>query len=127
MYLNIDGTSSVNGGIQSLQGLEAFVNLKWLRSSYNQITTVDLSVCPQLEYFYASNSGIVNLGLTNCSNLQTSRTIPDKSQPFPCFFVTDLLPLHRAYVHKTTPYENIPLSTAHELLLSRFGSKKSHQ
>lgn len=71
VYLNIDGTSSVNGGIQSLQGLEAFVNLKWLRSSYNQITTVDLSVCPQLEYFYASNSGIVNLGLTNCSNLQT--------------------------------------------------------
>ncbi|WP_264548163.1 T9SS type A sorting domain-containing protein [Flavobacterium sp. N2820] len=71
VYLNIDGTSSVNGGIQSLQGLEAFVNLKWLRSSYNQIITVDLSVCPQLEYFYASNSGIVNLGLTNCSNLQT--------------------------------------------------------
>jgi len=71
VYLNIDGTSSVNGGIQSFQGLEAFVNLKWLKSSYNQITTVDLSVCPQLEYFYASNSGIVNLGLTNCSNLQT--------------------------------------------------------
>lgn len=70
VYMNLDGTPTVNGGIQSLQGLEAFVNLKWLRSSYNQIATVDLSVCPQLEYYFATNAQISNLILTNCSNLE---------------------------------------------------------
>jgi hypothetical protein len=70
VYMNVDGTINANGGIQSLQGLEAFVNLKSLRSSYNQIATVDLSVCPQLEYYYATNAQISNLILTNCANLE---------------------------------------------------------
>ncbi len=71
VFMNLDGSQIVNGGIQSLQGLEAFVNLRWLRSSYNQIATVDLSVCPQLEYYFATNAQIANLILTNCTNLET--------------------------------------------------------
>lgn len=70
VYMNVDGTSTVNGGIQNLQGLEAFVNLDLLRCNYNQLATVDLSICPSIKYFYSSNSGITTLGLNNCANLE---------------------------------------------------------
>ena len=69
-YLNVDGSSSFNGGIQSLIGIEAFSNIETFRCSYNQISSLDLSVLPLLKNFYANNSEINSVGLNACNNLQ---------------------------------------------------------
>lgn len=71
VHLNVSGSISTNGGIQSLQGLEAFYNLMYLRCDYNQLTNVDLTVCPNLYSFQSSNNSITTINLTsNSSNLE---------------------------------------------------------
>ncbi|WP_445457141.1 DUF7619 domain-containing protein [Flavobacterium sp. HNIBRBA15423] len=70
IHLNISGSSVTNGGIQDLQGLEYFYNLSYFNCNYNQLTAIDLSVYPNLKYFYSSNGILANLGLTNCNNLE---------------------------------------------------------
>lgn len=70
IYLNVSGSTSTNGGIQNLQGLEAFYNLMYLKCEYNQLTTVDLSVYSNLKNFYCGNNLISSMNLSNSSNLE---------------------------------------------------------
>lgn len=70
IYLNVSGSISTNGGIQSLVGLEAFYNLMLFNCGYNQLTTVNLSVFPNLKYFYGTNNNINSINLSNSANLE---------------------------------------------------------
>ncbi|UOX34069.1 T9SS type A sorting domain-containing protein [Flavobacterium sediminilitoris] len=70
IHLNVSGSSPTNGGIQNLQGLESFYNLSYFNCGYNQLTTIDLSVLPNLKYFHSTNNDITSLGLTNCNTLE---------------------------------------------------------
>lgn len=70
IYLNVSGNTGTNGGIQSLQGLEAFYNLVYLKCDYNQLTNVDLTVCPNLFSFHASNNVLTSINLNNSEVLE---------------------------------------------------------
>ncbi|WP_130734264.1 T9SS type A sorting domain-containing protein [Flavobacterium sp. J27] len=71
VHLNIMGSIGANGGIQSLQGLEAFYNLGFFNCNYNQLTSVDVSIFPNLNQFYSTNGILSSINLSNCNNLQS--------------------------------------------------------
>ncbi|CAM4379017.1 DUF7619 domain-containing protein [Flavobacterium terrigena] len=71
VHLNISGfSSSSNGGIQSLQGLEYFKNLVLLNCKYNQLNSISIGVFEKLENFYCSYNNMTSLNLSNASSLK---------------------------------------------------------
>ena len=69
--LNIKGLSVGNSGILNLTGIEAFYNLKNLRCSNNNLTTLNLSSLISLESLNCQNSQLVSLNIQNLANLRT--------------------------------------------------------
>ncbi|WP_165499065.1 SusF/SusE family outer membrane protein [Gramella sp. KN1008] len=62
--------SPENGyGIQDLTGIEAFVNLTGINCSNNQISNLDFSANPKLQYIYANESEIQTINVVNNPNL----------------------------------------------------------
>ena len=59
-----------NFNIESLAGLNAFINLKRLDCSGNPLETIDLESFPSLTWFECSATGINNLDLTKFPNLE---------------------------------------------------------
>ncbi|MFN3755244.1 T9SS type A sorting domain-containing protein [Flavobacterium sp.] len=71
IYLNVSGLGvSVNGGIQNLQGIEAFYNLITFFCNYNQLNSIDLSVLPNIRNFYCTHNNATSLNLTNANKLR---------------------------------------------------------
>jgi hypothetical protein len=71
VHLNISGfSSSSNGSIQSLQGLEYFKNLVLLNCKYNQLNSISIGVFEKLENFYCSYNNMTSLDLSNASSLK---------------------------------------------------------
>lgn len=70
IYLNVSGNQSTNGGIQDLQGIEAFYNLITFSCKYNQLSSIDLSVLPNIRNFYCTNNSLTSIDFTNTSDLR---------------------------------------------------------
>ncbi len=70
--INVSGTSSVDGGITSLTGIEHFTELTSIRCDYNSgITSIDISAFENLTSLYAVNcTGITNLNVANHTTLE---------------------------------------------------------
>lgn len=68
----IQGTSSQDGGVASLDGIEYFTSLKSLNCGYNAgITELDMTNCTKLTSIYASGaSGLQSLTIDRCTELQ---------------------------------------------------------
>lgn len=68
----VQGTSTQDGGVASLEGIEYFTSLKSLNCGYNAgITELDMTHCTKLTSINASGaSGLQNLVIDRCSELQ---------------------------------------------------------
>lgn len=67
--LNVYELSIYNSSIADLTGIEAFTNLTLLGVSHNDLSTIDLSNNPNLEYFNCSSNDLTMIDLSNNSNI----------------------------------------------------------
>ncbi len=56
-------------GIQDLAGIEYFTGLQRLICYENQLTSLDLTHCPYLEYLYCADNRLASLDVSRCPNL----------------------------------------------------------
>jgi len=56
-------------GFTQFNGLEIFASLESLNCSNNELTSLDLSGCPELIYLFCDNNNLNNINVTNCENL----------------------------------------------------------
>ena len=70
-YLRIEGNweEGKQGEIESLKGIEAFVNLDTLRCNFNRITNLDLSDNRSLRYLNCNENQITSLDVSGCTAL----------------------------------------------------------
>lgn len=59
-----------SNSIDSLEGIQSFVNLTKLHCGYNDLTTLDLSQNPNLEVLYCNSNLLATLVLTQNPNLE---------------------------------------------------------
>ncbi len=67
-----------NMGIESLKGVENFINLHMLSCDGNKIKNLDLSQLPTLSELWCNNNGMEVLNLSACSNLEKLRCSDNK-------------------------------------------------
>lgn len=71
-YLDVSTfTADPAYSISSITGIEAFTNLKFLRCTYNSITSLDVSELHQLQGLNCSDNLISNLDLSGLGNLKS--------------------------------------------------------
>jgi hypothetical protein len=68
--LNIKGITVPNLNISSLEGIEAFANLEYLKCNENQLTSLDLTANTALELVFCRNNQLQTLDVSTCINLQ---------------------------------------------------------
>ena len=69
--IDVSGSSSANGGITSLKGVEYFTALKTLYCSNNQLTSLDVSQNTALTSLSCSKNQLMSLDLSKCTNLKS--------------------------------------------------------
>jgi uncharacterized repeat protein (TIGR01451 family) len=69
-YINVSGTYNLNGGITDLTGIEAFVNLKFLKCYYNSITSLNFANNLDLRFLHCSYNQLTNINVALNTNLQ---------------------------------------------------------
>ena len=65
------GNLSNDDKISNLEGLQYFVNLKYLSIQDNEISTIDASAFPDLEFLYVSDNLLTALDVSTNNNLNT--------------------------------------------------------
>jgi len=68
-YINVSGTYNLNGGISDLTGIEAFVNLKFLKCYFNFLTNLDITNNLNLSLLNCSFNQLNSIDITNNINL----------------------------------------------------------
>ncbi len=69
-YINVSGDYNLNGGITDLTGIEAFVNLKFLKCYYNSITNLNVVSNLDLLLLACSNNQLTTLDVSHNTTLQ---------------------------------------------------------
>ena len=69
--INVSGTSSANGGITSLKGVEHFTALTWLYCSENQLTSLDVSQNTALTELSCYSNQLTSLDVSHNTALTT--------------------------------------------------------
>jgi len=64
-YLNIE-----NSNISNSTGIAAFTNLEFLNFSYNQITSLDVTLCSNLKRLFCQDNQLTGLDVALCSSLE---------------------------------------------------------
>lgn len=72
-YLNVSTYFGSPSSISSIQGIEAFVNLKLLNCSYNIINTLEVSNLTNLQYFICNDNLLTSLNLSGLNYLKSIR------------------------------------------------------
>ena len=57
-------------GIESLAGIENFTNLELLECDSNQLTSLDMSVCPNLKKLYCYGNPLTMVDVSGCPKLE---------------------------------------------------------
>lgn len=69
-YINVSGTYNLNGGISDLTGIEAFVNLKFLKCYFNFLTSLDITNNLNLSLLNCSFNQLNSIDIANNINLE---------------------------------------------------------
>jgi Leucine-rich repeat (LRR) protein len=71
-YLKIAGNweEGILGGIKSIKGIEAFINLDTLRCHYNQLSSLDLSNNTSLTFLHCNENQLSSLDVSACNALR---------------------------------------------------------
>lgn len=68
--LNVHALNVFSSSIQNMTGIEAFLNLRTLDCSTNQLTNLDITQNTALSYFYCGDNQLTNLDVSQNTNLQ---------------------------------------------------------
>ena len=64
-FLDVSGTYSANGEIESMKGIEAFINLDTLDCNFNQLTSLDVSKNTVLTSLICNDNQLTGLDVSN--------------------------------------------------------------
>lgn len=67
--IDVSGTESAKGNIQSLKGVEFFTNLTELNCAYNQLTSLDVSKCTGLISLDCFDNNLTRIDVSGCTSL----------------------------------------------------------
>lgn len=68
--LDVEGIDVYCGNMESLKGIESFINLKRLRCGWNNLTSLDVSHNTELTYLGCDNNKLTKLDVSNNTALQ---------------------------------------------------------
>ena len=68
--LDVEGIDVYCGNMESLKGIECFINLKRLRCGWNNLTSLDVSHNTELTYLGCDNNKLTSLDVSNNTALQ---------------------------------------------------------